>query len=243
MSPWDTAWLNAVFTTPGYGAAHTFDVANVHLRDTLANLPGEVTAWHRYFTFFGDGTLPLWVTETGYPSDPAYQYDASFRGSDSASGQAAQAAFLAKSLPSLVVAGAARVFVTERDDLAGQFASEGLLGGHVTDGDESNPNPIPKPAYATFQQLVAQAAAALAAPPPPAAPATAPPAPSTDAPVSTSPPPTASPPAVAASAAAPAARSAHRRPARIAGHGRPAAERHRKRPGRRLRTRRHRPRG
>ncbi len=116
MSPADAAWLAAVFATPGYDAAHKFDVANVHLRDTLANLPVDVANWRTFFASYGDGALPLWVTETGYPSDPAFQFDPAYRGTDAASGQAAQAAFLAKALPALMSAGAARVFVTERDD-------------------------------------------------------------------------------------------------------------------------------
>ncbi len=174
MSPSDGGWLEQVFATPGYDAAQKFDIANVHIRDTLANLLGDVMGWRKFFTFFGDGNVPLWVTETGYPSDPAWQFDPSFRGTDVPSGQAEQAAFLAKALPTMLYAGAARVFVTERDDMTGMFASEGVLGGAVTDADENSPNPIEKPAFATFEQLV-QAwevapfpAPSLAVAPPPA---------------------------------------------------------------------------
>ena len=187
MSVNDMSWLATVFATPGYDAAHKFDIANVHLRDALVNLPGEVIAWRKFFTFFGAGNLPLWVTETGYPSDPAYQYDPGFRGTDAATGQAAQANYLAKSLPALLFAGAARVFVTERDNLTGQYASEGLLGGQVTDTQEVDPTVVPKPAYTVFAQLAAGAPAAADAPPlailvPPPAP---PPAPSVPPPVPT----------------------------------------------------------
>ena len=187
MSPNDMSWLATVFATPGYDAAHKFDIANVHLRDALVNLPGEVIAWRKFFTFFGAGNLPLWVTETGYPSDPAYQYDPGFRGTDAATGQAAQANYLAKELPALLFSGAARVFVTERDNLTAQYASEGLLGGQVTDSQEDNLTVVPKPAYTVFAQLAAGAPAAanppplaILAPAPPAAPAApAVPAPST----------------------------------------------------------------
>ena len=187
MSPNDMSWLATVFATPGYDAAHKFDIANVHLRDALVNLPGEVIAWRKFFTFFGAGNLPLWVTETGYPSDPAYQYDPGFRGSDAATGQAAQANYLAKALPVLLFAGAARVFVTERDNLTGQYASEGLLGGQVMDSQEDNPTVVPKPAYSVFAQL---AAGAPAADPPPLA-ILAPPAPPPTPPPPPSPPPSA----------------------------------------------------
>ncbi len=188
MTPGDAGWLSQVFATPGYDAAHKFDVANVHLRDALANLPGEVSAWRNFFAFWGDAALPLWVTETGYPSDPAYQYDPNFRGTDAASGQAEQAAFLARSLPALVLAGAARVFVTERDDMSGEFASEGLLGGGVTDGSESTPNPVPKLAYTVFGDLAAgQPLPAAAIDAPSTAPASSAPAPSPAAPAAATP--------------------------------------------------------
>jgi hypothetical protein len=182
MSPNDMSWLATVFTTPGFDAGHKFDIANIHLRDVLTSLPGEVIAWHKFFAFFGDGNLPLWVTETGYPSDPAYQYDAAFRGTDAVSGQAAQAAYLAKELPALLFSGATRVFVTERDNLTGQYASEGLLGGQVTDSDEDDPTIVPKPAFSVFGELAsgitpAQDQPAPAPPPAPAAPVPVAPAP------------------------------------------------------------------
>jgi hypothetical protein len=186
----DTDWLAAVFATPGFDAAHKFDIANVHLRDSLASLPGDVIAWRKFFTFFGDGNLPLWVTEAGYPSNPAWQYDEGYRGTDAWSGLEEQATFLTKALPAMLYAGAARVFVTERDDLSYEYASEGLLGGSVTDADENDPAPVEKPAYTAFATLAAQWQASpmpvhpLAYVPPPApdpTPATtpAPPSPST----------------------------------------------------------------
>src|SRR6202012_6254987 len=81
-------------------------------------------------------------TEHGYPSDPAYQYDPGYTGSESA-----QAAYLEASLPTLIDAGAAAVFVTERDNLSGAFASEGVLGGNVADPPPADPQIIAKPAF------------------------------------------------------------------------------------------------
>ena len=164
MSPNSTSWLSAVFTTPGFDAAHAFDVANVHLRDTLANLAADVLAWRRFFTFYGDGGLPLWVTETGYPADPAYQYDTAFRGTDAVSGEVAQAGYVAKALPALVFAGVARVFVTEHDMPGGQYASEGLLQGGATESDQTGASPIARPAWAVLTQLCGQFASTAAAP-------------------------------------------------------------------------------
>ena len=156
MNPSSTGWLTAVFTTPGFDALHAFDIANIHLRDTLANLPAEVLAWRRFFTFVGDGNVPLWVTETGYPADPAYQYDAAFRGTDAASGEVAQASYVAKALPALLFAGVARVFVTEHDMAGGQYASEGLLEGGDTVSDQTGATPIARSAWAVFSQLCAE---------------------------------------------------------------------------------------
>jgi hypothetical protein len=180
MTPSNTSWLAAVFTTPGVNAAHAFDIANVHLRDTVANVTGQLLAWRKFFTFFGDGGLPLWVTETGYPADPAYQYDPAFRGTDAATGAAAQAAYLAKEIPALLFVGATRIFVTERDTAGAQYASEGLLGGQVTDADENDPAPQPRPAYTVFSELAATLTASpptpVAPPPPPPPPPASPPA-------------------------------------------------------------------
>jgi hypothetical protein len=126
-------WLRRAFATPGAHLACSIDVANVHIRGSVRSLRQTVRSWR---TFFARQRVraPLWVTEHGYPSDPQYQFDPAFRG-----GEEAQARYLAKSLPALLGAGAARVFVTERDNLAGAWASEGILGGDVADPPLPNP--------------------------------------------------------------------------------------------------------
>jgi hypothetical protein len=132
-------WLDAVFAA-GPAVAASVDVVNVHIRGRLAGLGRAVRRWLRFFARHGVHR-PLWVTEHGYPSDPAYQFDPGFR-----DGERSQAAYLARSLPALLSAGAARVFVTERDNLGGMFASEGLLGGTF-------PAIRPRPAAAAFASL------------------------------------------------------------------------------------------
>jgi hypothetical protein len=170
----DASWLAAVFATPGFDAAHKFDVANVHLRTTLDGIAGALLAWHKFFQFVRDGAVPLWVTETGYPSNPYYQYDPAFKGYDQTSGEDQQAAFLAKALPAMLFAGAGKVFVTERDNLTGQYASEGLIGGVVSDVDSDAvlPSPVLKPSYHVFVLLNAAAASSPAAAPPASEPPT-----------------------------------------------------------------------
>jgi hypothetical protein len=142
------SWLAQVFATPGADAGEAFDIANVHERNRLDALAGDIVSWKRFLGTYDDFTGPLWVTEHGYPSDPAFQYDPSY-----AAGLPSQAAYLTASIPTLIDAGADEVFVTERDNLVGQFASEGLLGGDVSDPPVADPTAIEKPAYAAVQTL------------------------------------------------------------------------------------------
>ena len=97
--PSATNWLAQVFATPGANAARAFDIANVHERAPLDSLAPDVEAWRAFFTSYGF-TGPLWITEHGYPSDPAYQYDPS--------NQEGLPAYLTASIPTLVDAGPQR---------------------------------------------------------------------------------------------------------------------------------------
>jgi hypothetical protein len=128
MKPHEPGWLERVFATPGADAIHKFDIANVHLRGPVGAVVrryGEFRAWLGAHGFTG----PLWVTEHGYPADPAYQGDPEFTGGD-----AAQAGYLTQSLVGLGEAGAEQVFVTLRDNLEGEYASEGLIHIEGTPG-------------------------------------------------------------------------------------------------------------
>ncbi len=147
-------FLEAVFATPGFDAADKFDIANVHVRGPLGSLPGTVRAWREFFARHGAGDRPLWVTEFGYPADPAFQYDPAFRG-----GEPSQAAYLRAGLPALLGAGAAKVFVTLRDlDWPGPFASEGIVAGAA----DHTAAPVPR-RRAAFAALAAAADAGRAA--------------------------------------------------------------------------------
>ncbi len=79
-------WLGEVFATPGFDAVHKFDIANIHVRTSAARSRadrGTVAALLRGAGFRG----PLWVTETGYPADPAYQTDPGYRNGSRVTGQ------------------------------------------------------------------------------------------------------------------------------------------------------------
>jgi hypothetical protein len=144
MTPEDPAWLERVLATPGADAAHAFDIANLHLRGRERALPGLLGAWRDRLArdrFAG----PVWVTEHGYPADPAYQVDPAFHG-----GEGAQAAYLTESVLSLAEAGANEIFVTLRDNLDGGFASEGVVAI-----DNRAPFAVRrKPAFAAVRRLV-----------------------------------------------------------------------------------------
>ena len=121
----DRSWMNRMLSTPGASAIRKFDIANVHVRGRVRDLPGVIRRWRAFFARWGFRG-PLWVTEHGYPATRTFQYDRAYRG-----GEDAQAAYLERSLPALRQAGAAQVFVTQRDswpdEFVGEFASEGIL--------------------------------------------------------------------------------------------------------------------
>ncbi len=150
--PREHEWIERVLATPGADAAAKFDIAAVHLRLRLRNELPELAGWLRGWRallarhgFHG----PVWVTEHGYPAGPEFQWDPAYRGTDVAGGEAAQARLLGDSIPLLAKAGASQVFVTLRDNLFGEFLSEGI--DHI--GDEP-PYPVARrPAFNTVRDL------------------------------------------------------------------------------------------
>ena len=142
--PHKPEWLERVFATPGADAIHKFDIANVHLRGPVDNVVRryvEIRSWLGAHGFHG----PLWVTEHGYPAATPYQYDRAYRGGD-----AAQAAYLTQTLVGLGEVGAPQVFVTLRDDVLGQYASEGLE--HIED---ANPDALTRrPSFDAVKRII-----------------------------------------------------------------------------------------
>jgi len=135
QDPRPTTWLRRVLATPGADALHKFDIAAIHLRGPVERVVRryrEFSAWIAKRGFTG----PVWVTELGYPADPAFQTDPAFRG-----GADSQAAYLTQSLVGLGEAGAPQVFVTLRDnpELLPRAVSEGVVG---------------RPAFAALRRVV-----------------------------------------------------------------------------------------
>jgi hypothetical protein len=144
MRPHVPDWLERVFATPGADAVHKFDIANAHLRGPAAVLAPRLERFRAQLAGHGFGG-PVWVTEHGYPADPAFQRDPAFAG-----GEPGQAGYLTQSLLSLAEAGAEQVFVTLRDNLAGEYASEGIIRI-----DESQPGypATRRPAFAAVRRV------------------------------------------------------------------------------------------
>jgi hypothetical protein len=120
MRPHKPEWLERVFATPGADAIHKLDIANIHLRgsvDAVVRRYVEFRSWLARRGFRG----PLWVTELGYPADPAFQTDPEYAGGDPS-----QAAYLTQVLVGLGEVGAQQVFVTLRDEGVGKYSTEGL---------------------------------------------------------------------------------------------------------------------
>jgi hypothetical protein len=141
-------WISQVFNAPGTDAIHKFDIANIHVRTQATQAAPTVARWRRYFArrgFHG----PLWVTETGYPADPAWQTDPGYQ-----HGPVSQARWMATVIPAMLHTGAAMVFVTERDNLTGPYASEGIL--RSTDPLTANPQYTQRPSYYAIRALIHQ---------------------------------------------------------------------------------------
>ena len=138
-------WMDAMLATPGADAVHKFDVANLHLRVAPSRVGAVVCQWQGYLDargFYG----PLWVTETGYPANPAEQSEPGYE-----TGPSAQARWLTAAIPAMLASGVEKVFVTERDLSHGEYASEGVLQA---------PNPLPasppirrRPSFYAVQRL------------------------------------------------------------------------------------------
>jgi len=145
VGPAGRTWVDAVLRTTGVDAARSYDIANIHVRTPAPDAAPVVAAWRRYFSSRGFHG-PLWVTETGYPADPAWQSDRGFH-----DGPASQAAWMMRVIPAMLTAGATMVFVTERDSLAGRYASEGIL--RSSDPLTADPAYVRRPSFYAVQTI------------------------------------------------------------------------------------------
>jgi hypothetical protein len=138
------AYLARLLRRPGVPGS--VDIAALSLRGSVRGVVAGARKLRRVLAS-GGFRGPAWVTEHGYPADTKYQWDPDYRG-----GAAAQARYLAASLPRLLEH-AQRVFVTLRDSRGGPWASEGLLTGSVLDPPQPAPHVVRRPAARVFQRL------------------------------------------------------------------------------------------
>ncbi len=146
----DKTYIAAALHDPVHPLLGQIDIANVHVRGSLRAMrtaAGRAKAFYRGMGFTG----PLWVTETGYPSVPTYQWDPALRG-----GPPDQARWIARGPRLLIDGGAAAVFVAFRDNpefgLESPWASEGVVLWPQLGPDG---RPYPKPALSALQRLAA----------------------------------------------------------------------------------------
>jgi hypothetical protein len=143
-TPDDQSWVDRAFAAVPGLAART-DAVNVHIRGPIADVRLQLAAWRAIFGVRAPG-VPLWVTEAGYPADPAFQPDPGYQ-----DGEPGQARYVSDLLSVLLGGGAAKVFVTERDNLGGGFASEGLVA------DDGGMMAVrPRVAFETFRAAAAR---------------------------------------------------------------------------------------
>lgn len=142
-------WYERMFAASAAGTAPSFDVANVHVRGRLATLAPTVRAWRGFFRRHGHSG-PLWVTETGYPSDDRFQRDERYRG-----GESGQARYLRDALPAMASAGAAQIFVTTRDTWVSEFGPDSPFASEgVVSMDQAEPYTVRrKPAFGVLRDL------------------------------------------------------------------------------------------
>jgi hypothetical protein len=130
----DASYITSALHDPAHPLIDRIDIASIHLRGSLRRVRSNLARAFRLYRRAGF-VGPVWVTETGYPSEPH--------------GLRAQARWLRRGLRSLVDGGAGAVFVSLRDNPElgpGPYASEGILRW---------PSGRPKPAFRAVQRLAA----------------------------------------------------------------------------------------
>ncbi|GBC85695.1 Beta-xylosidase [bacterium HR11] len=135
----DPNFLEDILGDPQYPAGPNFDVMNFHVYRPERMGPG-MDYVRSTLARFGAGDKPIWVTETGYPSDPTEQWDPRYRGPEG------QAQWLRDHLPYLRSLGAAKVFWFKLHDADND---SGIRTYGLLDSDGR-----PKPAYDAYRDLI-----------------------------------------------------------------------------------------
>lgn len=145
----DPDFLEDILTDARYPAARSFDIMNFHIYD-LSKMRTRMDYIRTTLARHGASDKPIWVTETGYPSDPLEQQrrglrNARFRGAEG------QAAWLRQALPFLRSFKVEKVFWFKLfdSDKDADFKTCGLLDYGAQ----------PKPAYEAYREVILRARA------------------------------------------------------------------------------------
>jgi hypothetical protein len=132
----DREYIGDVLHDPANPLIGRFDIANVHVRVPLRSLSAAARRAKAFYRRMGfDGRL--WVTEAGYPSLPAHQWDPAMTGGD-----ADQVRWMARGPRQLIAGGADAVFVSFRDNH--EFGPDSTFG---SEGVMTWPDAAVKPAF------------------------------------------------------------------------------------------------
>ena len=141
-------WFTAVCNDANFPAKDKIDYINVHMRGSVSHvqaLAGSVGSgvgaralWETCKA--GLGSLPLWVTEFGFPSDPTYQTsvaggDDNYVGANPADGLQKQVDYYNFLIPWMMTTGNVDKLFTTDPDLSGggnRFDSEGYIASDAT---------------------------------------------------------------------------------------------------------------
>lgn len=138
-------FLTGILSDPRYPAARYFDIMNVHSYSPKEIAKQKLEAVRRILARYGAADKPLWMTETGYSSDPSLQKDPRYQGPEG------QAQWLRDMIPfALNELGAQKVFWFQLFDYPDDFTGDFQFRRHGLIDNRGNP----KPAYFAYKELI-----------------------------------------------------------------------------------------
>jgi hypothetical protein len=121
----NTNFLYDILTDPNFPTRDAFDIMSFHAYGSKTEALRRMNFVKSQMLFGGAGARPTWVTEFGYPSDPALQTVPPYF-----NGESGQAAYLKDLAAYLLLIGARKIFWYQMFDTAGD--SSGLLTTDLT---------------------------------------------------------------------------------------------------------------
>lgn len=140
-------FLTDILNDRRYPAAKHFDIMNFHSYGTREEMRQRMDYVRRALSQANAGAKPIWVTETGYSSDPARQHEPQYQGLEG------QARWLRERLPYILdELGAEKVFWFQLYDYLPTYTRDSAFSKHgLIDATGK-----PKPAYNAYRDLIHQ---------------------------------------------------------------------------------------